>query len=151
MSYANLIKNIEDDTFYVGGGVSDEMKIECENLLKIKFPKEYKNYISECGFIAFGDSILLGLDFEGENDERGTVLGDTLFAREEFSLDKEFVVIEYEDYENLYALKCSSDVELDDSPVFSFEIDYNNQLTKPVKISDSFKEHFHFFVESNIE
>lgn len=148
MSYIDIIKNIEDDTFYSDGNVSEQIINECENILGLKLPKEYKKYISECGYIGFGDSILLGLDSDGENKERGTVLGDTLFARDEFSLGKEFVVIEYQDYENLYALKCSLDEELEDSSIFSFDISHNDKLSEPSKVSDSFKEHFKTFVES---
>ncbi|MGG6229988.1 MULTISPECIES: SMI1/KNR4 family protein [Tenacibaculum] len=148
MSYIDVIKNIEDDTFYSDGNVSGGIINECEKILGLKLPKEYKKYISECGYIGFGDSILLGLDSDGENEERGTVLGDTLFARDEFSLGGEFVVIEYQDYENLYALKCSLDEELEDSPIFSFDIKYDNKLAEPVKVSDSFKEHFKTFVDN---
>lgn len=150
MSYYDQIKDIidVDDTFYIDGGVSDEIIKKCENILELKLPKEYKKYLSECGYIGFGDSILLGLDSDDENEERGTVLGDTLFARNEFSLEKEYIVIEYQDYENLYALKCSLSEELEDFSVYSFDINHDNKLASPTKVSDSFKEHFNFFVNS---
>jgi len=150
MSYYDQIKDLVDvdDTFYIDGNVSEEIIKDCENNLGIILPKEYKKYIIECGYIGFGDSILLGLDSDGENEERGTVLGDTQFAREEFNLEKEFVVIQYQDYENLYALKCSSSEELNDSPIFSFDINHDNKLAKPTKVSDTFEEHYEYFVTS---
>ncbi|CAA0155668.1 SMI1/KNR4 family protein [Tenacibaculum maritimum] len=150
MNYYGEIKKIieEDDTFYIEGKVSNMIIKESEDILQVKFPTEYKKYISECGCIGFGDSILFGLDPDGGNEERGTVLGDTLFARTEFSLSKEYIVVEYQDYENLYALKCSLNKELNDSSVYSFDINYDNKLASPVKVSDSFKEHFKSFVDS---
>jgi hypothetical protein len=143
-----MIKDLigKDESFECGNKIENSIIIEVENRLKLKLPKEYKSFLMECGYISFGDSFLYGI-FDIISNERGSMFGETLYARNEYGLGDNYIVIESIEDENIYTIK-TSEIENEDSQVYSFDINSNNKLSKPQIVSDSFKEHYKDFVES---
>ena len=46
-------------------GVSEEVILDAESKLNFKFPKEYKDFLSELGILSKGSNEILGLGIEG--------------------------------------------------------------------------------------
>jgi len=64
MSIVEKIKKIADIS-YIGGCSVEQIK-EAEELLNLKFPREYIEYVKEFGCIDFGSTEWTGLNIEGE-------------------------------------------------------------------------------------
>ncbi len=64
MGIIEKMKSIEDLGYI--DGCSDEQIKEAEELLDLKFPREYIEYVKEFGCIDFGSTEWTGLNIEGE-------------------------------------------------------------------------------------
>ena len=91
MKIVDKIKKIKDLNFI--DGCSDEQIKEAEKLLKLKFPKEYKEYVKEFGCIDFGSTELTGLNVKGELNTVEATLAEKKY-NDSFP-DKHFVLDDY--------------------------------------------------------
>lgn len=89
MSIVEKIKMIENLSFT--DGCSDEQIKEAEELLNLRFPKEYVEYVKEYGCIDFGSTEWTGLNIKGELNTVEATLAERKynesFPKKHFVLD----------------------------------------------------------------
>ena len=100
MSITEKIKMIEDLSFT--DGCSDEQIKEAEELLNLRFPKEYVEYVKEYGCIDFGSTEWTGLNIEGElNTVEATLtekkyndsFPDNFFVLDNYHIDAKKIIV----------------------------------------------------------
>ena len=100
MSIVERIRAIEDLGYI--SGCSDTQIKEAEELLGLKFPKEYVEYVKEFGCIDFGSTEWTGLNIEGElNTVEATLeerkyngnFPDKHFVLEDYHIDSKKVIV----------------------------------------------------------
>lgn len=100
MSIIEKIKMIEDLSFT--DGCSDEQIKEAEELLNLRFPKEYVEYVKEYGCIDFGSTEWTGLNIEGElNTVEATLtekkyndsFPDKFFVLDDYHIDAKKIIV----------------------------------------------------------
>lgn len=147
LKYAEKQQEIDPD-LEIFGGVEESLIENTESRLGILFPKEYVLYLKDCGSCGYPDSYISGLFQEWDNlESSGSMLHDTLRAREQHNLSSDYIVLEYAVDENYYLLKVSVE-RLTDSEVFSVDIDSDEKLGKFNKIFDSFEEYFQYTIQA---
>ncbi len=103
------------------GGVTEPKIDELEQLLQAKLPVSFRNFLVEYGGGgAVGQEISGIEDGDPANDNRGTVLGDTLRCREELALPVGLVVVYLADDLVVWCLDTLK-MATDECPVVSFE------------------------------
>jgi hypothetical protein len=147
LKYALKEQEVNPD-IEIFGGVDLEQINTAEKQLGILFPSEYLTFLSECGSCGVPDAYISGLFKEWDNlTSTGSTLHDTLEARKNYDLPNEYIVLEYMIEENYYVLKVSTDKRIEDSEVYSVDIDTDGNLLNFNKIFDSFVEYFKFALE----
>ena len=100
MRIVDKIKKIKDLNFI--DGCSDEQIKEAEKLLKLKFPKEYIEYVKEFGCIDFGATEWTGLNIEGELNTVEATLAekkyndsfpDNFFVLDDYHIDAKKIIV----------------------------------------------------------
>ncbi len=100
MKIVDKIKKIKDLNFI--DGCSDEQIKEAEKLLKLKFPKEYIEYVKEFGCIDFGATEWTGLNIEGELNTVEATLAekkyndsfpDNFFVLDDYHIDAKKIIV----------------------------------------------------------
>ena len=130
------------------GGVGIERINDAEKKLGILFPSQYKAFLLGCGSCGNADTYVSGLFKEWDNlTSTGSVVHDTIEAREKHNLPNEYIVIEYMVDENYYVLKTSGNIQIQDGEIYSIDINSDGSLSSFCKIFDSFVNYFKFFLE----
>lgn len=149
MNYIEYTKEQQeiDPDIEIFGGVNEEIIRQAENKLNILFPSEYVAFLKECGSCGYPDSYISGLFQDWDNEKSpGSTLYDTLNARKQHKLSHEYIVLEYAVDDNYYLLKVSQEERLNDSAVFSVDINSDENLGKFNKIFDSFEEYYKYTI-----
>ena len=130
------------------GGVGIERINDAEKKLGILFPSQYKAFLLGCGSCGIADTYVSGLFKEWDNlTSTGSVVHDTIEAREKHNLPNEYIVIEYMVDENYYVLKTSENDRIEDGEIYSIDINSDGSLSSFCKIFDSFVNYFKFVLE----
>ncbi|MFK8280614.1 SMI1/KNR4 family protein [Capnocytophaga canimorsus] len=148
MDYITRLKQSEEFEHWLGA--DNEQILYVEKELKVKLPKQYKKYLSECGMCNFGDVNILGIA-KDENNVTYSVVEVTKQMRKEVNLSNDFIVLNYEVGEYLTLYKISENQELEDSPIYGVNIKYDDteriSLGSTEKLFSSFEEYFEDFME----
>ena len=130
------------------GGVGIEQINDAEKNLGILFPTQYKAFLLGCGSCGIADTYVSGLFKEWDNlTSTGSIVHDTIEAREKHNLPNEYIVIEYMVDENYYVLKTSENDRIEDGEIYSIDINSDGSLSSFCKIFDSFVNYFKFVLE----
>ena len=130
------------------GGVGIERINDAEKKLGILFPSKYKAFLLGCGSCGIADTYVSGLFKEWDNlTSTGSVVHDTIEAREKHNLPNEYIVVEYMVDENYYVLKTSGNIQIEDGEIYSIDINSDGSLSSFCKIFDSFVNYFKFVLE----
>ena len=130
------------------GGVGIERINDAEKKLGILFPSQYKAFLLGCGSCGIADTYVSGLFKEWDNlTSTGSIVHDTIEAREKHNLPNEYIVIEYMVDENYYVLKTSENDRIEDREIYSIDINSDGSLSSFCKIFDSFVNYFKFVLE----
>ena len=130
------------------GGVGIEQINDAEKKLGILFPSQYKAFLLGCGSCGIADTYVSGLFKEWDNlTSTGSIVHDTIEAREKHNLPNEYIVIEYMVDENYYVLKTSGNDSIEDGEIYSIDINSDGSLSSFCKIFDSFVNYFKFVLE----
>lgn len=136
-----LIKQLDEsgqDVFW-HGKTSAAAVSKLEDLLECKLPESFRDFLLSHGGGGVSEEEISGI--EGDNpalEHRGTVYGDTLLCREDYSLPKNLVVV----YLGMDDVVWCLDVEKfngDECPVVSFDV--FGKDTKPLA------DNFNLFLE----
>ena len=147
LKYALEKQEINPD-IEIFGGVGIEQINDAEKKLGILFPSQYKAFLLGCGSCGIADTYVSGLFKEWDNlTSTGSIVHDTLEAREKHNLPNEYIVIEYMVDENYYVLKTSENDRLEDGEIYSIDINSDGSLSSFCKIFDSFVNYFKFVLE----
>ena len=130
------------------GGVGIERINDAEKKLGILFPSQYKAFLLGCGSCGIADTYVSGLFKEWDNlTSTGSIVHDTIEAREKHNLPNEYIVIEYMVDENYYVLKTFENDRIEDGEIYSIDINSDGSLSSFCKIFDSFVNYFKFVLE----
>ena len=147
LKYALEKQEINPD-IEIFGGVGIEQINNAEKKLGILFPTQYKAFLLGCGSCGIADTYVSGLFKEWDNlTSTGSVVHDTIEAREKHNLPNEYIVIEYMVDENYYVLKTSGNIQIEDGEIYSIDINSDGSLSSFCKIFDSFVNYFKFVLE----
>ena len=147
LKYALEKQEINPD-IEIFGGVGIERINDAEKKLGILFPSQYKAFLLGCGSCGIADTYVSGLFKEWDNlTSTGSVVHDTIEAREKHNLPNEYIVIEYIVDENYYVLKTSGNDRIEDGEIYSIDINSDGSLSSFCKIFDSFVNYFKFVLE----
>ena len=147
LKYALEKQEINPD-IEIFGGVGIEQINNAEKKLGILFPSQYKAFLLGCGSCGIADTYVSGLFKEWDNlTSTGSVVHDTIEAREKHNLPNEYIVIEYMVDENYYVLKTSGNIQIEDGEIYSIDINSDGSLSSFCKIFDSFVNYFKFVLE----
>lgn len=98
MSYKNYEKAIElarkCNGYFIGKGKSNSIICEAQDVLNIKFSKQFYNYLSKFGFLEFYGHEFYGIikdDFSGVPE--GSIVEYSLTDRKAYNLPKEWIPI----------------------------------------------------------
>lgn len=126
MSYQNFVKAMELATkcrFYttVGGKTEEEIK-KAEQMLKVKFSNQCKEFYEKYGYLSFFGNEIFGID---PDDESGILEGNSVAyairAREEFNLsDKWISIYNFEDGNMAYLDYSSLNSENEPRVIMAF-------------------------------
>ena len=147
LKYALEKQEINPD-IEIFGGVGIEQINDAEKNLGILFPSQYKAFLLGCGSCGIADTYVSGLFKEWDNlTSTGSIVHDTIEAREKHNLPNEYIVIEYMVDENYYVLKTSENDRIEDGEIYSIDINSDGSLSSFCKIFDSFVNYFKFVLE----
>ena len=147
LKYALEKQEINPD-IEIFGGVGIEQINNAEKKLGILFPTQYKAFLLGCGSCGIADTYVSGLFKEWDNlTSTGSIVHDTIEAREKHNLPNEYIVIEYIVDENYYVLKTSENDRIEDGEIYSIDINSDGSLSSFCKIFDSFVNYFKFVLE----
>ena len=147
LKYALEKQEINPD-IEIFGGVGIEQINDAEKKLGILFPSQYKAFLLGCGSCGIADTYVSGLFKEWDNlTSTGSIVHDTIEAREKHNLPNEYIVIEYMVDENYYVLKTSGNDRIEDGEIYSIDINSDGSLSSFCKIFDSFVNYFKFVLE----
>ena len=147
LKYALEKQDINPD-IEIFGGVGIEQINNAEKKLGILFPTQYKAFLLGCGSCGIADTYVSGLFKEWDNlTSTGSIVHDTIEAREKHNLPNEYIVIEYMVDENYYVLKTSENDRIEDGEIYSIDINSDGSLSSFCKIFDSFVNYFKFVLE----
>lgn len=147
LKYALEKQEINPD-IEIFGGVGIERINDAEKKLGILFPSQYKAFLLGCGSCGIADTYVSGLFKEWDNlTSTGSIVHDTIEAREKHNLPNEYIVIEYMVDENYYVLKTSGNARIEDGEIYSIDINSDGSLSSFCKIFDSFVNYFKFVLE----
>jgi len=147
LKYALEKQEINPD-IEIFGGVGIEQINNAEKKLGILFPTQYKAFLLGCGSCGIADTYVSGLFKEWDNlTSTGSIVHDTIEAREKHNLPNEYIVVEYMVDENYYVLKTSGNIQIEDGEIYSIDINSDGSLSSFCKIFDSFVNYFKFVLE----
>ncbi len=138
------VEKSENEIFWFGSA-SVEQVDELEKLLKLSFPKSFKDFLQAYGGGGVVDAEISGIeDNDASLDYGGTVYGDTLVAREDYDLPDGLAVIFFRDDEICWCLDTRS-VGLDvECPVVSYNL-FDRKIDNI--IAGDFNEFFREYLE----
>ena len=147
LKYALEKQEINPD-IEIFGGVGIEQINDAEKKLGILFPSQYKAFLLGCGSCGIADTYVSGLFKEWDNlTSTGSIVHDTIEAREKHNLPNEYIAMEYLVDENYYVLKTSGNDRIEDGEIYSIDINSDGSLSSFCKIFDSFVNYFKFVLE----
>ena len=149
MNYLEKLKEYPESFEFCLGASNEEIQF-AEKQLGIFFPKNYRQFLSECGMCNFGDTRIDGI-FKTENEVVYSIVECTLMFRESGNLPKDLIVLDIDEQEYLTLYKVSETERIEDGCVYGAEVDYgeNDQIKigKKVKQFDTFEQYFEWFME----
>ena len=149
MRYLDKLKEYSEVFEYCLGADNEEIEF-AEKQLSIFFPKNYRQFLSECGMCNFGDTRIDGI-FKTENQIVYSVVENTLMLRKLGDLPQNLIVLDFEEQEYLTLYKVSENGIIEDCCVFGAEVNCgeNEQIKigKLVKQFDTFEQYFENFIE----
>ena len=130
----SLIQQLEQsgNVMFWQGKASKESIEKLESLLGSRLPVSFKNFLTKYGGGGFddADALICGIeDDDSTLEHRGTVYGDTLLCREDYSLPENLVVIYLGANDVVWCLDVSQ-FDGDECPVVAFDV--FSKSTKPL-------------------
>lgn len=93
-----LIENVDPKLVWTSEPADGHVISACEEMLGVKFPQSYRDFLSSFGALSVGDSSISGILNNSVDDiGGGSVVGDTQRLRQEYGLPVNLVVIESDD------------------------------------------------------
>ena len=142
--YQDLITkldNSDEETFWLGPATAEQIKI-LENILGIKLPEDFVDFLSVCGGGGAADSEICGVENNDATlDNGGTVNYSTMYCRSEFELPSHFAVIYLKDDEVCWAIDCGP---TENGQVISYDL-FKRKPSK--KIAENFYSFFEEYVK----
>ena len=142
-TFEELVKLIEHyvKPGYFGGPISDSVISAAERILKVNFPKSYRQFIARFAQGSFHGIEINGLDsLSTEDCLMGAVIVENELVRRDDNMPKELLVVNIED--EFYVIIDTSQMKDDEAAVY--EIEFGEELStigkKPV--CDSFGEYY---------
>ncbi len=149
MKYLEQLNKFPNEFEYYLGANLDEITF-AEKQLNVSFPKNYRQFLSECGMCNFGDTKIDGI-FKTEDETYYSVVENTLRLRKLGGLSNDLIVLDFEEEEYLTLYKVSENLNNEDNYVYGAEVRYENneeiKIGKLIKIFDSFEDFFQNFIE----
>lgn len=142
MSISDLIRRVEEagSEIFWQGGASQSTISRLQSILGVPLPPTFVNFLSEYGGGGVvGDEISGVEDDDAENENRGTVLGDTNYCRAEFSLPKSLIVVYLRDDEVVWCLDSSDVSKSGEYSVVSYDV-HKKQTSR--RLFDDFDSYF---------
>ena len=149
MKYLEKLNEYPEAFEYYLGANNDDIQF-AEKQLGVFFPKNYSQFLSECGMCHFGDTKIDGI-FKTEKETLYPMVENTLRIRESGHLPNDLIVLDFEEQEYLTLYRVSEKEKVEDGIVFGAEVYYAEnekiKIGKLVKIFDTFEEYFEDFLE----
>ena len=149
MKYLNKLKEYPEAFEYYLGANNDEI-LFAEKQLGVFFPKNYSQFLSECGMCHFGDTRIDGI-FKTEKDTVYPIVENTLRIRKFGNLPNDLIVLDFEEQEYLTLYRVSEKENVEDGIVFGAEVHCTEneeiKIGMLVKIFDTFEEYFEDFLK----
>ena len=141
MNYLEKLKEYSESFEFCLGASNEEIQF-VEKQLGIFLPKNYQQFLSECGMCNFGDTRIDGI-FKTENKVVYSIIENTLILRKSGNLPQDLIVLDIEEEEYLTLYKVSETERIEDGCVYGAEVNYgeNDQIKigKKVKKFDTFE------------
>ena len=145
MDYLNKLKEYHEAFEYCLGASNDQIQF-AEKELKIKFPRKYKQFLSECGMCNFGDTRIDGIVTIGNKTEF-PIVKNTLNMRLH-GLENDFIVLDFAEQEYLTLYEVSAN---EDGFIYGAEVQYAENdkvlIGGKTKIFNSFDDFFNDFLK----
>tara|TARA_B000000532_G_C18752986_1_gene356229 strand:+ start:164 stop:718 length:555 start_codon:yes stop_codon:yes gene_type:complete len=118
------------------GDIPEELILKAENVLNLKFPPTYRQFLKKYGYCGFfgaeiygiaKDAISHGGQFEPSHGPDG--IGETLGEREQFQLPEKYIIVGAPGYGPLDAIDTSKPDEHGECPVVMIDGPYKNPDT----------------------
>lgn len=142
--YQDLITkldNSDEETFWLGPTAAEQIK-KLENILGIKLPEDFVDFLSVCGGGGAADSEICGIENNDATlDNGGTVNYSTMYCRSEFELPNHFAVIYLKYDEGCWAIDCGP---TENGQVISYDL-FKRKPSK--KTAENFYSFFEEYVE----
>ncbi len=104
-----ILAELGEGKVFPYGGVSFSTIDECEKLLSVVFPMDYRYFLHDFGGGEFGFSLLTGISEENPSGSDGTdLVWSTLDARKMANLPNSKVLLEWDDMGGGVVLDCIS-------------------------------------------
>jgi hypothetical protein len=122
----SLIKQLEQSgiVMFWQGKASRESIAKLESMLNSQLPVSFKNFLMEYGGGGFDDDddLICGIEDDDPTlEHRGTVYGDTMLCREDYSLPLHLIVIYLGADDVVWCLNVSQ-YDGDECPVVAFDV-----------------------------
>ena len=149
MKYLEKLKEYPEAFEYCLGADNDEI-LFAEKQLGVLFPKNYTQFLSECGMCNFGDTMIDGI-FKTESKTIYSVVENTIRLRKLGDLPNDLIVLDLQEQEWLVLYKVSENGKENDGFVYGADINYDEnekiRIGKLVKQFDTFEQYFENFLE----
>lgn len=133
------------------GGASDNLIIKAQNALSLKFPQDYKEFLSDYGALTFGSVEIYGVFREDfENSGVPDAIWATLDERNLINLPENLLVLYNTGLEELYCLNFDVLNSNNEPMVTSYFTGYRSDVQKHEVLYDDFSEFLLDMVSSEI-
>lgn len=143
-NYQDLITkldNSDEETFWLGPTSTEQVE-KLENILGLKLPQDFFDFLVVCGGGGAADSEICGIeDNDATIDNGGTVNYSTTRCRAEFELPRQYAVIYFKDDEICWAIDCSPS---ENGKIISYDL-FKKKPSK--EIANNFYSFFKEYVE----
>ena len=140
---ASLVQQLEQshhDVFWQGGASAEAIG-QLEALLGARLPVSFRNFLGSYGGGGVVEQEISGIEDNAPAlEHRGTVLGDTLRCREDYSLPAGLAVIYCDDNDVVWCL-ATDEMANGECPVVSFDM-FSKDTAQLAKDFDAFFERY---------
>lgn len=144
------IINQNDDLVYKNN-CSNSLINKAENVLNLKFPRDYRDFLLKYGALTFGSEEIYGIiDGDFYNSSIPDAIWFTLSERKEVNMPPNWVVICDLDDGELACLDCKNGPE-GYCPVISYTPCEDEKYSEVYKLSDDFGSFLLYLVEMQME